>query len=70
MSSRRTKTSQYLGVTWSIRATKKPWRARVCIKGEETHIGSFAIEREAAKAVDMYRIQRGLEPINVLKRKS
>ena len=62
------KSSKYRGVSFSIRGTKRPWKVRVSINGEDHHVGSFAIEREAAKAVDIFRAERGLDPVNILKK--
>jgi hypothetical protein len=46
------------------------WQARLYIKGTGKATGKmFANERDAAKAVDVFLINNGREPINVLKRK-
>jgi hypothetical protein len=46
------------------------WQARLYIKGEGKATGKFyTTERDAAKAVDVFLINNGRDPINVLKRK-
>jgi hypothetical protein len=59
--------SSYKGVSLN-KATRK-WQATSIIEGTLYHIGTYTREREAAIAVDIYRIKRGLEPCNILKRK-
>jgi hypothetical protein len=46
------------------------WQARLYIKGGGKATGKFYnTERDAAKAVDVFLINNGREPVNVLKRK-
>jgi len=47
----------------------REWRARLVIDGTK-YDGYYETELEAAKAVDLIRIRHGLEPINILKKKS
>jgi len=62
------KTSQYRGVSYSSRSTKKPWRAQIEHEGERYTVGHFKEERKAAVEVDKARLRLGLEPVNILKR--
>ena len=57
--------SDYKGVSYK-RATRK-YQATTIINSELIHIGTFMEERDAAKAVDLYRLQRGLDAPNILK---
>ena len=60
--------SKYTGVSKKVNAKK--FLAVCTIDKVRHHIGSFNIDREAAIAVDKFRIKKGLKPINILKPKS
>ena len=56
---RRTKkSSKYRGVTWSKRDNK--WQAQVWLNGKHHHLGLFASEEAAARAVDAFVRKHGL----------
>ena len=67
------KHSDYIGVTYApLQRSDKKWRAFV--GQSKNNLGlhwqaRFITEREAAIAVDKKRIELGLEPVNILKRK-
>ena len=67
------KHSEYKGVYLNgNRYTGKPWKARVVQSKRnlnENWQADFDTEREAAIAVDRKRIELGLDPVNILKRK-
>lgn len=43
------------------------FKVRLFVPGHEPTTKMFSTEHEAAKAVDIFRISRGMPPINVLK---
>ncbi len=47
----------------------KIWRAVITIEGLPKCIGLYKTEREAAIAVDKWKINHRLPPVNILKRK-
>ena len=48
---------------------KSIWWSANLRAGTKSNTKYFQCEREAAKAVDLFRINNGLEPINILIRK-
>ena len=52
-------TSRYRGVSWHKKNRK--WSAKLSNKGLSIHLGSFADERKAARAVDLSIQERGLD---------
>jgi hypothetical protein len=45
---------------------RKPWMARMSIKGEKIE-QKYLTEKEAAIAIDLFRIRKGRPPVNILK---
>lgn len=63
------KSSEYKGVSYNPKNLKKPWKARIQLRGEPLNIGQYDNERTAGLEVDKFRILHGMEPINILIRK-
>jgi len=60
------KTSKYRGVNWNKKEQKWISTFNHNGKSERTRLDS---EKEAAKLYDLRRIEHGLEPVNILKKK-
>jgi len=60
------KTSKYKGVNWNKRERKWISTFNHQGKSERTRCDN---EKEAAKLYDLRRIENGLEPVNILKKK-
>jgi len=60
------KTSKYRGVNWNKKEQKWISTFRHKGKSEKTRLDS---EKEAAKLYDLRRIEHGLKPVNILKKK-
>ena len=58
--------SEYKGV--SLNKSTQKWQATTIINSKLNHIGTYIRERDAALAVDVYRIKKGLSPVNILKK--
>ena len=50
-------TSEHTGVSWNIKAKK--WQARKMVQGKQVHLGHYADEEDAARAVAEY-VERGV----------
>ncbi len=61
---RKNKSSQYYGVSFCKKSSKKPWRACIWVNGRNITTGGFPTEIEAAKAIDVELEKRGLPKRN------
>jgi len=61
--------SKYMGVrkAWHYDGQ---WMAKITEYGQSKSIGRFKTERDAAIAVDVWKIEHNLPPVNILKPKS
>lgn len=59
----------YKGITQINIQGRWRWALKLKIDGKNQLRGSYADEREAAKAYDMHLIAKGEPPVNVLKKK-
>lgn len=73
------KSSKYKGVSYCVRkngaqseilySREKPWQAYININGKKKNLGCFALEKQAAIAVDKKVLELNLEQeLNILKK--
>jgi len=61
---RKNKSSQYFGVTFNKKASKKKWGTAIWLDGKNVSVGVFETELEAGRAVDAKLEERGLPKRN------
>lgn len=60
---------KYVDLVEHMSSKKQKWKAKFYLNGRTVNCKYYDTAEKAAKAVDMFLINHGKEPINILKRK-